>query len=296
MKYNFFLLYILSSILISCNTSWNGETVPFQYIKNQIIITARIGNDGPFNFLLDTGVDPSAIDFKTATAFEIPIDMSQSGSAEGRGNDKVVVFPASIKDLKVGKKNYGTIEALTLNLKRLGNPLGLKLHGILGYSFLKDKIIRVNYQKQNLQIFNSDNDLNKIVSQKAYTSEFITDGEDMIPIVTHFVMNGKTFKASIDTGSSLNIQVYMHCREHFQIALDTLESSQIIGARGKKKIYKSMVRNFSIGEFNFKNDTISISTIKNENQLRMGNVGNKFLENFIVTFDFINDNIIFESN
>ena len=246
--------------------------------------------------LLDTGVDPSVVDFETATELGLPIDKSQSGNAEGRGNDKVVVFPTSIIDLKVGEKNYGTIEALTLDLGKLGEPLGKKLHGILGYSFLKDKIIRINYSDKTIHIAETQEDLDKFISKDAYTTEFVTDGEDMIPILTSFEMNGKKFKASLDTGSSLNVQVYMHHRENFQITLDTLESSQIIGAQGKKKIYKSIVNNFSIDDYKFMNDTISVSTIKNENQLRMGNIGNKFLDNFIVTFDYLNKRVVLEKN
>lgn len=290
------LILFLAICLFSCKSNDNFETIKFQYIKNQIVIPAKIGVDGPFNFLLDTGVDPSAIDFETATELGLPIDQSKSGNAEGRGNEKVVVFPASIENLRLNEKNYGTIEALTLNLEKLGKPLGIELHGILGYSFLKDKIIRIDYQKQTFQIVSSNTELNKIMSQNAYISEFITDGEDMIPILTNFLMNGKEFKASLDTGSSLNIQVYMHHRENFEIPLDTLESSQIIGAQGRKKIYKSKVNNFSIGEHQFKNDTIKISAIKNKDQLRMGNIGNKFLDNFIVTFDFIDKKVILEKN
>jgi len=293
---NIFLLFSLLILCFSCKKKEKVQILQFEYLKNQVVLSVYIGEKGPFNMLLDTGVDPSAVDFETAKELRLPIDKSKSGNAEGRGNDKVVAFPTSIENLKLSEKNYGTIEALTLDLEKLGKPLGIKLHGILGYSFLKDKIIRIDYQKQNLQILNSSSDLNKIVSHNAYISEYITDGEDMIPILTGFEMNGKKFKASLDTGSSLNVQVYMHYHENFKIVLDTLESSQIIGAQGKKKIYKSLVNTFSIGDYEFKNDTIRISTIKNEDQLRMGNIGNKFLDNFIVTFDYINKNIILERN
>jgi predicted aspartyl protease len=296
MSSKLFLINLVIICLFSCQKKESFETVSFEYIKNQIVVSTYIGDNGPLNFLVDTGVDPSAIDFETAKQLKLPINTDQSGNAEGRGNDEVVVFPTTIENLFLNNKNYGAIEAVTLNLEKLGAPLGIKLHGILGYSFLKDKIIRINYEDRILQIFKSKEDLQAQISQNAYISEFEIDGEDMIPILTSFYINGKQFKGSLDTGSSLNVQVYMHHRENFGIPLDTLEHSQIIGAQGKKKIYNSTMNDFSIGEYKFENEPISVSTIKNEEQLRMGNVGNKFLDNFVVTFDYINKNIVLERN
>lgn len=294
MNFKFSIIILFAISVLSCQKNENYETISFRYIKNQIVISAKIGDNGPFNFLLDTGVDPSVIDFGTAKQLKLPIDTSQSGNAEGRGNDKVIVFPASIENLFLNNKSYGTIEALTLNLEKLGAPLNIKLHGILGYSFLKNRIIRINYTDEILQIFNSKEDLQAHISRNAFTSEFVNDGEDMIPILTDFKINGKQFKGSLDTGSSLSIQIYMHHYDSFKIPLDTLKSSQIIGAQGKKKIYESVIDTFEIGDYKIKNEPISISTIKNKEQLRMGNVGNKFLDGFIVTFDFVNNNIILE--
>ena len=155
--------------------------------------------------LLDTGVDPSVVDFATAKELKLPIDTLQSGNAEGRGNDKVVVFPTAIEDLNINSKSYGTVEALTLDLKKLETPLGKKLHGVLGYSFLKDKIIRINYDDRILQLIDSKQHLEEIISENAFVTEFINDGDDMIPILNNFKVNGEYFIASLDTGSSLNI-------------------------------------------------------------------------------------------
>jgi hypothetical protein len=296
MKYKIILRSFLFLSIFSCIKKEKFEVIEFDYIKNQIILSVHIGENGPYNMLLDTGVDPSVIDFETAKDLELPIDTLQPGNGEGRGNDKIVVFPTLITNLKINNQNYGTVDALTMDLKKLGEPLGKKLHGILGYSFLKGKIIRINYNDQIVQIFDSDKDLSKSISDKAYITEFINDGDDMIPIIDKFEINGKKFIGSLDTGSSLNIQVYMHYREKFDIALDTTKNSEIIGAQGKKAVFNSSVKDISIDKFRFENESVTISTIKNKQQLRMGNIGNKFLDNFIITFDYLNNKVIMEKN
>lgn len=296
MNYKTILISFLLVGTFSCKKKEAIAIIPFDYIRNQIVLSVYIGDNGPFNMLLDTGVDPSVVDFATAKELKLPIDTLQSGNAEGRGNDKVVVFPTTIEDLNINSKSYGTVEALTLDLKKLETPLGKKLHGVLGYSFLKDKIIRINYGDRILQLIDSKQHLEEIISENAFVTEFINDGDDMIPILNNFKMNGEHFIASLDTGSSLNIQVYLHHLEKFGITLDTTKNSEIIGAQGKKEIYSSSVNNVSIDKFRFENEQVSISTIKNEAQLRMGNIGNNFLDNFIVSFDYLNRRVILERN
>lgn len=294
-KYKLITILTITSLL-SCNKNLQNKNteIPFENTKNQIILSVNIGKKGPYKMLLDTGVDPSVIDLKTARDLNLPVDTLQSGNASGRGNEKITVFPSSIENLIIMRKNYGTVESLAIDLNYLSKPLGMKLHGILGYSFLKDKIVRINYRKKTLQIIDSKEQLDKIINNKFFKSKFIFDDEDMIPLLDNLRLNNKPFIVSLDTGSSLNIQVYDHHINDFGIEIDSTNIFEIIGAQGKKKMTKSIIEKFKVGDTIFIDLETSISTIKNKEQLRMGNIGNKFLANFIVTFDYINKEIIFE--
>ncbi len=295
MNFKTLFLIILIGSTNACQKRAPIETIAFDYVKNQIVLSVHIGESEPLNMLLDTGVDPSVVDFETAKRLKLPIDTLRAGNAQGRGTDRVVVFPTTIEDLSINNYNYGSIDALTLDLKKLGAPLKKRLHGILGYSFLKDKIVRINYRDKVIQFLPDSTYLDEVITDKVYSSKFITDGEDMIPILNTFKINNNDFVASLDTGSSLNVQVYMHHKERFKIELDSTQQSLITGAQGKKKIYNTYVPNFSIGNFQFEDEAIHVSTIKNEKQLRMGNIGNRFLDNFIVTFDYHNKKVILEA-
>ena len=58
--------------------------VPFEFVNNQIVLQVKIGGKGPFNVLLDTDTDPSAID--TVTARELGLQVGSRGApASGTG-------------------------------------------------------------------------------------------------------------------------------------------------------------------------------------------------------------------
>ena len=309
-KYKYNLVYFIGTNLIflmcltymSCKAQNSSITsVPFQYIKNQILIDIKLNNQDETLFMfLDTGVDPSVIDIETADRMNLKIERDNEGEASGRGNDKAKVFPTVLDELVIQNENYGNIEALAFNMSGLEDKFGTKVHGILGYSFLKDKIFRIDYQHKVIQFFKSREDLENHLSHNAKKLKFYIDGEDMIPLIYDFKINNNKFIASFDTGSSLNIQIYEHRLVDVKmdtIDLNKLKESQLYGAQGKKKTVTTMIDSFVINNnLVFNSQDITISSIKNEEQLRMGNIGNKFLEHFKVTFDYVNKEIVLERN
>jgi len=289
----FKLILLLVIILGITSCEENYKEFEFEYIKNQLILSVHIEGKGPFKMLLDTGVDPSVIDLDLSKKLSIRFDSLAFGMAEGRGSDEIKVYPVIINDISIDKENYGQIDALAMNLKHLGSPLGIELHGILGYSFLKERIFKIDYQNKLIQIFNSREDLDSSIKNESCIVDFFHDGEDIIPIV-NLSINGIEFIGSFDTGSSLNIEVYDHYIQKFDIKIDSSNVSQIIGAQGKKDVIKSKIEKIQISKFVFTDQEVTISSIKDKSQLREGNIGNKFIQNFVISFDYINNEMIFE--
>lgn len=287
-------------LTISCKAQSTSKlTVPFRYVKNQILIQTKLDDHGESLYmLLDTGVDPSVIDYRTAEAYDLKVETDDEGVAEGRGSDTVKVYPTVLDELYIDNEKFNNIEALAFDMSGLAKKLGSPIHGILGYSFIKGKIFRIDYQNKEIQFFESEEDLEQQLSDEAIRLSYKTDGEDMIPILGDFKVDGHEFMASLDTGSSLNIQIYRHRLGDVQLDsldLDKLKSSALYGAQGKKETYTTTIDLFELGDaLAFENQELTISTIKNKKQLRMGNIGNRFLENFRVSFDYINNKVVFE--
>src|SRR5947207_5852240 len=99
----------------------SGKTaveIPFEFVANQIIVQAKIGGKGPFNMLIDTDTDPSAID--SATAKELGLDVGARGSvATGGGPEKNVVYPTRLSTVEVGALTARDVGAATIDLEQL---------------------------------------------------------------------------------------------------------------------------------------------------------------------------------
>ena len=108
------LIYIIIISVVSCSTQWGKSiTIPFQYVKNQIILETTLnGNNKKLYMLLDTGVDPSVIDFVTAEEIGLNINKGDEGDASGRGNERASVYPTQMNALFIAGRNYGNIEGI----------------------------------------------------------------------------------------------------------------------------------------------------------------------------------------
>src|SRR5262249_55308697 len=122
-----------------------GVVVPFEFVKQQVVLTARAGGSGPFRLLLDTAVDPSVIDLAVARSIGAPLAAGPGGEVQGVGSGRTRARASAIPDLELGGVPFGTVEALANDMSRLSARLGLPLHGVLGYSFLRSRVVTIDY-------------------------------------------------------------------------------------------------------------------------------------------------------
>lgn len=61
-------------------------------------------------------------------------------------------MPARITQLAIGAVRYRDIEALAHDMSKLSTQYGRKLDGVLGYSFLVDKAVLVDYPAGRVSI------------------------------------------------------------------------------------------------------------------------------------------------
>src|ERR1044072_8033883 len=83
------------SVNLNAQTLKQPRVVPFEFVHNQIVVQARLNGKGPFNMLVDTDTDPSAID--SATAHDLGLSVGASGStATGGGTEVNTVYAATL--------------------------------------------------------------------------------------------------------------------------------------------------------------------------------------------------------
>jgi predicted aspartyl protease len=257
--------------------------VPFESPKNQIVLEARINGRGPYSMLLDTLVSPSVIDLRTATEIGLPVDISRSGEAEGVGSETARIHASTIQSLEIGGVKFGDVEALAFDMTGLSERIGRPLHGVLGHSFLRNKVVTIDYPARRVFI----NPGKRSRAAERLEVPFVIGADDLLIVPAQFQVNGVEVPVSIDTGSSLTLSLYGPAVERLRLETPGQDAStSITGARGDAVLRKTTVKSIGIGPFTMTDAEITISDRRDYGEGREGNAGNGFLQNFVVTFDY----------
>jgi hypothetical protein len=116
----------------------------------------RSGKDrgkGPFNMLVDTNTDPSAIDEKTAR--ELGLSIGSSGApASGSAPKSTRLIPRCFRPSNL--EHHGEAGCRRhIDMSKISARIERPIAGVLGFSFLKDRIIQIDYGNLKLRFFAS---------------------------------------------------------------------------------------------------------------------------------------------
>lgn len=265
----------------------------FRPIKNQVVVDVMIGEEGPFTFLVDTGVTPSVVDVDLARRMGFPVDEENSGAATGAGSNEVRIFPTTMSGLSLAGSAIEDLPAVAAPLSGLSAKIGEPLHGILGYAFLKSRAVRIDYAENEISFASSATPFEKQIANADFTTSLVFGDDDIMPIVD-VTIGGESFVASIDTGSSLGIEVFADAVERLGIGdlVKDWEAGEITGARGAAAVRKGVLNAASIGPLNFTNVPASVGQ-RRGGDYRDGNIGNLLWSDYVVIFDYVDGRVAF---
>lgn len=296
------LLIALWSCIAFSQSSSNQPIVevPFTFDRTSVIIQVKLSGKGSYNMVLDTGSDVSTIDL--ATAKELGLNLKPTGQkATGGGSEKPEIFLTQIPQVEIGSLSSRNIYAVAVDLSKSSQALGKPLHGVLGYGVLKNRIVQFDYPKRMIRFYSSspytkpDPGSN---SEHRVVLPFRLG--DSSPIIDEVYVNGKKIKAVIDTGgggtylalmpeaiSSLGLEQEMSQAE---------ADSHGVGVNGTITSRKGKIKSLRVGTMNIDSPTVIFypKGAGKDNRKFGGAIGNAFLQDFIVTFDYPNKTIVFE--
>lgn len=271
--------------------------VPFEFVRNQIIVQVKIAGKGPFNMLFDTDTDPSAIDL--ATARELGLKMGSKGSqGTGGGTEINLVYPTSIPGVELGSVTAKEVNAAAINLTKLSGKLGRPIHGVLGYSFFKNRIFQIDYAALKIRFYaatpypgiqNSPNTANRTVAPFRYENDVIIES---------VFVNGQKVRATLDTGGSNTFDVTPEGITMLGLEEEARNAKAEISAgyNGEFESRKGTLKSVRIGGLSVDSTQVSFwsADTGHDNKKYQLTVGNGFFKNYLVTFDFRAKLVVFE--
>jgi len=170
--------------------------LPARLAGNALVVAAKGGRNGPYHFLVDTGasrtlVSPELIEELGAKgAMTLPRQITVR-SADG----KAVTLPTgTISRLSLGNARFDDVPVLVYDCSALSEEFGVKIDGILGFSFFRQTVLTLDYPHAQIIL-------------RSITSHFSSVGTSLPLIMTNNVpvitvrLDDRPFGALIDSGN-----------------------------------------------------------------------------------------------
>lgn len=275
--------------------------MPFtQFTGGVIILRGRI-NDLPdtLNFILDTGSGGISLDSTT----------SERLGLRAVPSDRFVRGIGGVKKLYYARDNSLVLPGLTTahldfhisNYDFISSVYGVQIDGIIGFSFLKNYIIRVDYDSMKLKVYTPGN------IYYGTKGELLHTGDESIPVVSAPLKNRDTYRMSyyFDMGAGLCLMLSNRFVEDSAIFSGRRKrrhrfiQSEAQGLTGKISMTQTVVQGLKIGKYSFhKVPAYLFDDVSNVTAYpRLGGlVGNDLLRRFNVTLNYPAGEIYLEPN
>lgn len=180
--------------------NWDAHTVPFHYLHEGmplIMVPVKLNGKGPFECILDTGNAECAVLISPQTANTLGLDTASGRTSKSYAVNfdasirRVVVDSAAIGSARLDKPTIGITPAIEQLKSRVG---GLQLDGNVGYPFLKEYTVTLDYVNRTLTLARTPIDGRSLP---------VSINPKKPLIVVEVRANGQRMHFVLDTGASM---------------------------------------------------------------------------------------------
>ena len=263
--------------------------VKFDSPGHQVVVQVTLGKQGPFAMLLDTGTPLSVIDASLGRRLRA---LSDAGLPEGAGGE-----PAwDMVDLKLGHLRADTVEAQALDLGRISDRLRTHIDGVLGYNFLRERVVQIDYLRHRVRFYH---DTPSWSGSESEEFQLMLGRGDPAPRFSGRV-NRRDVLLRIDTGAPHRFAVtgrsidFLGLRAAFDAAAP--DSAGADSASDRMRLGRVPV--IEIGQIRFTDQPCFFGVPGYgetwDPKLPAGTIGGALLEGMVVTLDYPHRRIRFE--
>jgi len=285
------------------NEGKNSTIIPFKLNSNLIIVDVLFEGVIPLKFIVDTGVTNTVLIDKTYSDI-LNIEPDRKLTLVGAaGLREVEAFIVNRTSIKVGEVTGNNISLLILkeDYLDLKERIGVKVHGILGYDFFKNFIVKIDYHNEILKIFNPYN-----FNRPLFFYERINMSvENSKPyIFQNIAVNDSTViktKLMIDTGASHPLMLHKNSNEYLNLPEKNVRDILGAGIAGNIEGHAARIPKLYIDKYeleqvvtNYPDSGAYHDIIVNTG--RNGTIGGGVLKRFKMYFDYGNETLYIKRN
>jgi predicted aspartyl protease len=262
--------------------------VPFTMLTGGVIMVKGLLNNYPdsLNFIIDTGSGGISLDSLTCLRLGIPLEPS-SYQIRGVGGIREVKFLYNAS-LKLDTLTTDSLNFHVNDYDFLTSVYGTKIDGIIGFSFIKKFILRIDYDSLYMEIFSK--------GRYEYPKKgfLMHPNIQSIPVVDIQFRESKKLRNSFffDTGAGLCLMLseeYIKDSAVFSARKRKPVLTQAEGLGGKIIMKLTTVKRLDVGPYTFKNvPTHIFEDVNNITSYPIlgGLIGNDILRRFNVVLNY----------
>lgn len=201
-----------------------------------------------FNFILDTGSGGISLDSSTVEEFKIP-HVPSGRSVSGIAGIREVDF-AQHNNLSFPGLKVDSLDFYINDYDILTSVYGEKIDGIIGYSFLRRYILKIDFDSMRIEVFHPG----KIQYPSGGT--LLHPIFTALPIQPLIIKDTRTVRANfyIDTGAGLCFLISKRFQEDSSFLKKRRRpvSIQVQGLGGKKQMLLTIIKEVQIGPYKFR--------------------------------------------
>jgi predicted aspartyl protease len=267
-----------------------SESIHFQLAGGQnplILVPVYVDGKGPYQFILDTGASHCLLSPELAVTLGIPPEVEKQ--AMGAGGPVTLTF-AHVSSMTAGSMRRENVQvAITNEIQRIGAAIQSKVDGELGFDFLKDFILKIDYRNRVLNLALPSDDRSGDGASSGSSIPFKLASAFKPLILVSAMVNGQgPSQFALDTGASRT----MLSRElGRKLAIETIDDSPVTAGGGQIKILAGKVSSLSVGSAVVHDHAVGVGEFLNMLSAAVGAkldgiVGYNFLNQFQVTIDY----------
>ncbi|MGC1782158.1 MAG: retropepsin-like aspartic protease [Acidobacteriaceae bacterium] len=183
-------------------------TVPFEYFNHHIFVSVTLNGRPGMIFLLDSGTNSNVLSMRTSEALGLkPVSIKQEKGL-GLGSGKVHIAAAKDIDARIGSVQVANVMAI-VDLDGLEQHFGHREDGILGFPFLQNFVVVLDFDKRELTLLPSRRYTYRGPGDMVYLSR----KSDSAAISVLLQATGdvqRRANVEIDTGSDVTLMLFPH--------------------------------------------------------------------------------------
>ena len=271
--------------------------LPFEYRARHVWLTASVNGGPPDHFLFDTGASVTVLD--SAWASEHGIRTSGRMQAAGAGASGGATF-ATLDSLRIAAANgdgiaLRDVKVAVLDVNPSFEPMfWRRMAGVIGYDVISRFVVTIDYDDSVLVLHDPD-------------SYRYTGVERPLPMV----MNGTVpalkgtldgtdhglFRLDVGSSSTVDVHTPFARAKGLRHRMGRTHEVDGVGFGGSFTMILGRLRGMSLGPYEWDDPIVSLSTSTEgafASEEFAGNIGNRILERFRVTFDYQRRTVVLE--